>query len=437
MPVSLWIKRSIIVMSVLSLSSASAASFVEEVTLMPGSESVLKYPVLMGDFNNDDQADIAFIGQGWSGTGLNIRTKFSDGAGALTSTSQVLGDGAAVHDYDALVGDFNNDGSDDIVFVGQGWSGTGLNIRTKISQGNGTYSSASQVIGDGAAVHDYDALVGDFNFDGYDDIAFVGEDWSHSGLNVRIKLSNGDGTFSSGQWINTGYDSQLLQYPVKVGDVDSDGYDDLIFMGADLTGTVDYAGAVVMVARAQPIDYTFIVNDSAYYVDQIMLDGVSYAHWLNPGEYSYIDPAMLSGTTVDIGVRLTSGVGSYTPGTWMHYDIPVGSTIYQDYTAQMALTDRLGCARGSTFAINAVSQLQHGSLWISFLPDGTTQYSDGQRTSTGTYEDASVNRFGASREITVTYPSESDVITLREVSNELYIDIGSTTNVRFQYAGCL
>ncbi len=42
---------------------------------------------------------------------------------------QVLG----VHKYPSLVGDFNGDGRDDLAFIGQNWNGRGLNIRTKFS----------------------------------------------------------------------------------------------------------------------------------------------------------------------------------------------------------------------------------------------------------------------------------------------------------------
>ena len=107
------------------------------------------HPALTGDVNGDGLMDIVFVGQNWSGGGLNIRTKLSNGNGTWTSRSQVLGDGSGVHTHSALTGDVNGDGHMDIVFVGQNWSGGGLNIRTKLSNGNGTWISQSQVLGDG------------------------------------------------------------------------------------------------------------------------------------------------------------------------------------------------------------------------------------------------------------------------------------------------
>jgi hypothetical protein len=44
---------------------------------------------------------------------------------------KVLGDGSGVHRYPALTGDINDDKKTDLIFVGQGWDGPGLNVRVK------------------------------------------------------------------------------------------------------------------------------------------------------------------------------------------------------------------------------------------------------------------------------------------------------------------
>jgi hypothetical protein len=105
-------------------------------------------PTLTGDINNDGYTDLIFVGQGWNGAGLNIRIKSSNGNGTWTSHFQVLGDGSGVHTYPALTGDVNGDDRGDVVFVGMGWSGPGLNVRSKLSIGNGLWNPVSQVLGD-------------------------------------------------------------------------------------------------------------------------------------------------------------------------------------------------------------------------------------------------------------------------------------------------
>jgi len=105
------------------------------------------------------------------------------------SFAQVLGDGEGVHTYPALTGDVNGDGRTDLIFIGQNWDGIGLSVRVKLSNGNGTWTAVTQVLGDGEGVHTYPALTGDVNGDGRTDLVFIGQNWDGLGLNVRTKRS--------------------------------------------------------------------------------------------------------------------------------------------------------------------------------------------------------------------------------------------------------
>jgi len=203
-------------------------------TLGDGS-GVTSYPAIIADMNNDNKDDLVFAFQHWNGSGLNIRTKMSNGNGTFTHYQSVLGDGSGVHTYPPLVGDFNGDGNTDIAFVGQNWSGAGLNIRTKLSNGNGTFSAYSQVLGDGQGVHANSALVADYNGDSYSDIAFVGQNWNGSGLNIRVKQSNGNGTFSSSYQV-MGDGSGVHTHSALLGDIDGNNFADIIFVGQNWSG---------------------------------------------------------------------------------------------------------------------------------------------------------------------------------------------------------
>lgn len=193
------------------------------------------YPTLVGDMNNDGRDDLVFIGQNWSGAGLNIRTKLSNGDGTYTHYSDIQGDGPGVHDYPAMIGDMNGDGRDDLIFIGQNWSGTGLNIRTKISNGDGSYTHYSDIQGDGSAVHAFPAMIGDMNGDDKDDVVFIGQNWNGAGLNIRTKISNGDGTYTHYSDVQ-GDGSAVHTYPALIGDVNGDNSDDLVFVGQNWSG---------------------------------------------------------------------------------------------------------------------------------------------------------------------------------------------------------
>ena len=71
-----------------------------------------------------------------------------------------MGDGSGVHTHNALLGDIDGNNLADIIFVGQNWSGAGLNIRTKLSNGAGGFVAVSDVQGDGPGIHTYSAHSG-------------------------------------------------------------------------------------------------------------------------------------------------------------------------------------------------------------------------------------------------------------------------------------
>jgi hypothetical protein len=193
---------------------------------------VQKYRALVGDVDGDGRDDVIYVGQDWSGAGLNVRTKLSNGDGTWTEKSQVLGDPWYVHSTPTLIGDFNGDGCADLAFAHQkleGWAlNGGLVIRTKLSNCNGTWKSVEQYLGDGSGVHDYPTLVGDVNGDGRDDLIFVGQNWSGTGLNIRTKLATGTGTWTAKSQV-LGDPSYVQLFPTHVGDFNNDGRADLAF----------------------------------------------------------------------------------------------------------------------------------------------------------------------------------------------------------------
>jgi hypothetical protein len=188
-------------------------------------------PPLVGDFDNDSDHDIAFAWYQGPGLGLQIRTKASSADGSYTGSLHNQGDGNAIWNKGLpLVGDFNGDNRDDVAFAWYQGPGLGLQIRTKLSNGDGTYTASLHNQGDGDVIWNKgQPMVGDFDGDGDDDLAFAWYQGPGLGLQIRTKLSNGDGTYAASLHNQGDGDAIWNKGPPLVGDFDGDGDDDLAF----------------------------------------------------------------------------------------------------------------------------------------------------------------------------------------------------------------
>lgn len=191
---------------------------------------------VVGDINGDGKADLIFTFWTDNPSSLHIRTKFSNGDGTWWWREQITGDGSAVGT--PIVGDVNGDGKADLVFAFQ--VSDGLHVRTKLSNGDGTWNQKEQILGDGAPLGyciqyvtcpagTYPYImpkIADVDGDGRSDLVFAFQGPNGSGLYVRTKLSNGDGTWLGREQVLG--DGGGVGVPL-VGDVDGDGRSDLVF----------------------------------------------------------------------------------------------------------------------------------------------------------------------------------------------------------------
>ncbi len=210
---------------------------------------------LTGDFNHDGHTDIALVGgANWSA----IPIAFAAGNGTWTITNNQSPDfawWAGRPNVRALTGDFNKDGFTDIALTGAaGW----LTVPVAFSYGNGnflvtnrtvcipliTFPNGSWIPGPNfatlASAPGAQVVTGDFNKDGYADLALAGgAGWD----TIPMAFSYGDGTFAM-------YAKPSVNFPVwattpgatlLTGDFNGDGYTDLALTGAAGWNTVPLA----------------------------------------------------------------------------------------------------------------------------------------------------------------------------------------------------
>jgi hypothetical protein len=161
-------------------------------------ESLAK--AFVGDFDGDGKSDIAGGMTGWDSTPVY----FSWGDGSFDFTNYLtrtywMNDNSAVR----MIGDFDGDGRSDFAVRKTGWNSTPVYR----SNGSGGFV-ITNIISTSWGINDVAArsVVADFDDDGRDDILVYGRGWT----TVPIYMSNGNGSFSvstyfplaSENWIN-------------------------------------------------------------------------------------------------------------------------------------------------------------------------------------------------------------------------------------------
>jgi hypothetical protein len=173
---------------------------------------------VVGDFNGDGKQDLAVINYPNS-----LSILLGDGAGGFTTTNYAIGSYAV----SIAVGDFNGDGKQDLAVANYGTGSDPNTVSILLGDGAGGFSARTNFpVGSSPA----SVAVGDFNNDGKQDLAVA----NTGSNNVSILLGNGDGSFGAPTNFAVGGGSPLS---VAVGDFNGDGNQDLAVANSD-TNTV-------------------------------------------------------------------------------------------------------------------------------------------------------------------------------------------------------
>ncbi|MBI5517393.1 MAG: VCBS repeat-containing protein [Deltaproteobacteria bacterium] len=186
---------------------------------------------VVGDFDGDRRADIALYGgPGWQ----SVPVAFSNGNGTfrVTNVTQPGGVAAFAGQPGAAVvaADRNADGADDLIVTGaQGWT----SIVVGTSTGAGAFTTAlrpaasfSQLAAAGSV-----PVAGDFNGDGYPDVALLPTQNGWSGIPVAYTVPDGSFSVSIHPAPGLAAAAPFVGGRVVAGDFDRDGDDDLALAG--------------------------------------------------------------------------------------------------------------------------------------------------------------------------------------------------------------
>ncbi|MCA9040765.1 MAG: VCBS repeat-containing protein [Planctomycetaceae bacterium] len=198
-----------------------------------GISSLEAYEVELGDLDGDGDIDAIVAdddGSHFGGSG-NSLLLFNDGTGhfpVITSMPTVTSDDDT---WDTTVGDFNGDGSIDIVFAN---FSSGQVSELWFNDGAGNFTKDSQNFG---GKRHWNVEKGDFDNDGDLDLMLV----VNNGNPDYVELWNNDGAGNftySGQRTFTNENGQGGVEGIQIGDLDGDGDLDAFFSTFGVVGTI-------------------------------------------------------------------------------------------------------------------------------------------------------------------------------------------------------
>jgi hypothetical protein len=272
-------------------------TFSDVITYSTGSYSG-PVSVVVGDFNNDTQLDVAVTNSNTD----NIGVFFGNGNGTFSSqTTFSTGNGS--RSYSMAIGDFNNDNQLDIAIANLGNNNFGVLLGCV----NGTFfSQLTYLTGDGSQPQFI--AVGDFNNDSRLDVVVANQATD----NVAVFLGYASESFLSAPAYSTGFSSQPTS--IAVGDFNNDTRLDIVVSNNGTDNVMVLFGS----------GYGTFVSQTTYSTGYS-----SYPCWVAVGDFnndSRLDIVVANSGTNNVSIFLGNGTGTFLSQT--KYSTGLGSQPY-------------------------------------------------------------------------------------------------------------
>jgi len=200
---------------------------------------------LAGDFNGDGRDDLANFNPPYHSCAVNLSTGTAFAETGSVWSSSIISTGQV-----PLVGDFNRDGYDDVAVLVRGDKGD-----VWVALSTGTAFGELKRWGTGFCTGKAKPDVGDFNGDGFDDLVCFVQDTATAPArgDVNVILSTGSAFGASEEW-TTGF-AMTSGSTALATDINADGFDDIIdaLPGGIVVGSLNKGGAF-----APPADESFL-----------------------------------------------------------------------------------------------------------------------------------------------------------------------------------
>ncbi len=279
--------------------------------------------VAVGDFNSDDNTDLAVAN--YSDGTVTILLGNGDGTFTPAANSPVT---VGRSPLSIAIGDFSDDGIPDLAVANV----TDRTVTILLGNGNGTFSQAAQSPIPVSGASPASVAVADFNRDGNLDlvVSVVGPN------EVSILLGDGDGTFTEAG--NSPIRVGLTPYSVAVGDFNGDGNPDLVTANdADVnsnpgTVTILLGGGDGTFTEASRSPISVGINPLIVAVGDFDADGK-------------VDLAVTNENDNAVSILIGIGDGTFTPGPPVrtpagHFPLSVAAAdLNGDGLADLAVTN--------------------------------------------------------------------------------------------------